>query len=934
MFSDSRAGAQARQALAKATSSRHATDDTTTRPTTTTFSTPPHHRQQRSPHPPHHHTTTTPERSEPPSPDVDTSATPAAAGAPPRRRATAAPDRRSYADAAATGAASASTTAQPQRQHRPLSPSAAAAGHRHPRHRQAQTAPRPDARVDPSDVTQSHHHGRTSTSPSRRTPTGTAQPKARTSRGGGAYAAAGAAATAAPTTGSSPAARPATARTTRSGGLLTPEQIERVVASASRAAAAASLPRTHTTPQRARSRDATAAGAAAADATRTQRQRQRSTSPDRQPAAAAAATAATAATPQTQRRSRAPPVATAAGAAAASAAAAAPSRRTTSGMASKFRLPTGAPGAPRPAAWRARGAAPVRAAGAAAAAAAEQRGGAARPDDAASSSAPSVGDSSDSSDDDDDTSATSTDDTDSCVVQSDAEEGFVSGACAGCGKAVAHDDSGVLCDMPGCRGLKCDACTPDRRAWWWCEAHAAPKPGTTPTFIQLPAVLSAASKTSVENALETLGDWKADADLRALAADLEDTISYGSNCKGTGAIRRLAEFVRGLPPKLRDGEVTQGTIDFTLASFVGARCRTARRSRGSRPREWKGSRPAPTSVGGETNALIGLARVAGILPGTPQGSIPRTRRALRVHGCMRKLDASPRAYTFHWELAAARKHCTSPQAVAVWSLCVISLYFLLRPRYAREAGALNLRREAGDRYAFHLDTGDKTNQPRRMPCTSSSSDDDDEARPRARARARAPRKTETELPAAHPRYTVASGRMLHEAMTTWTEIRGKVEGSQPWFCRIEPARQTTRAPKHARATTCNGSPCWIWPDTKLTPEVIKRNMVAFLTPIVGAARAQLRVLSGLRGGGETEHALRNVQPHVRATIGWWKIRRLKEVGAMVGYEGCSVEEMVDATRGLGSKYIRYITPGVYTTTRPLSRSTNIRRMFPRSRVTE
>ena len=907
MFSDRRAGEQAKQAWLRATTGDD--DDTTTAtttttfPSTTTFPTTQRRRQTTTDRdittsPTHH----PPNRQHTAAAATDAAAAPTA-GDRPAQRSSPASDRRTYADAAATGAAAprpARRASQPQQRQRQQAP--------------AGDDPRPARTAHPpagSAATDAARRHRTVASPSPRPrrAAGTADATVRPRTGGPRRDSGADTGAAAPahTVSTSPPARLEAVRarpSPRSGRLLTPEQISRVVAGMAATTTAA------TTARQARQRPGdTVAGTTATAAA---------------PAAATAATASATAAPRQ----------------AAAAAAAAPSG-------SKFRMPAAASGGRRaaggtaagggaaaatgaavadkpPTAWRARRPPPAEAAGAAAAAgAARQQRGAEQRSSATRSGSPT------DSDDDTDEHQSSTSEAQSESDSSDSECGFVSGTCAECGKEVAKDDSGVLCDMPGCRGLKCDACTRDRKAWWWCATHAAPPPGTTPTLRQLPAVLSSAAKTSVEAALEALGDWRADADMRALAEDLEDTISYGSNCKGAGAIRRLAEFIRNLPRTLREGPVSQGTLDFTLASYVGARCRTARRSR--RPREWKGSRPVPTSVGGETNALVGLARVAGILPGAPQGSIPRTRRALRVHGCMRKLDASPRAYTFHWELSAARRFCNTPQAVAVWSLCVVALYFLLRPRYARAAGAKNLTRSTGDQYAFYLDSGDKTNQPRRMPCTSSSSSSDDDGgdgRPRARARARAP-KPEAGLPAAHPRYTVAAGAMLHRAMTEWSVVRGAVEGDQPWFCRIEPARQTARVPSGARATKVGGESCWLWPNTPLSPEVIKRNLVAFLTPVIGATRAKLRVLSGLRGGGETEHALRKVDPHVRATIGWWKIRRLKEVGAMVGYEGCSVEEMVEATRGLGSRYIRYITPGVYTTTPPLSRSTRNRRIFPR-----
>ena len=487
--------------------------------------------------------------------------------------------------------------------------------------------------------------------------------------------------------------------------------------------------------------------------------------------------------------------------------------------------------------------------------------------------------------------------------------------------------------------MLCTECAPaDTRAWWWCATHTVPGSTAQHRIIHLPALLSDATGRSIESALSSIGDWSKDPDLKALADDVEDTLRYGASCKGTGAIRRLSEYVISLPPSLRNAEVSEGTLDFVLAAYIGARCRTARRTRGSRPSQWKGSKPSPPSVGGEVNALIGLSRVAGLLPANPTGSIPRTRRALRTHGCLRKLDASPRSYTFFWELAAALPHCTTARAFAVWAQCIVTICFLLRPRYARDMGEPNLARLAGGRrYQFQLDTGDKTNRPRLMPCTSSDDDgeDDDDRRGAASAaptsgRRTRPPTTDTQLPAAHPRFTVAQHPLLSHAMEKWTKVRGPVEPGQPLFCRIEPARQQSRAPKGARLTHFDGQPCWLWPNTKLSDHVRKSELVAFLTPVIGPERARKRVLSGLRGGGETEFAHRRIEPHVRATIGWWKIRRLKEVGCMVGYEGTSIEEMCDATRQLGSTYIRYVQPGVFTVTPPVPRGAASRRRFPRA----
>jgi hypothetical protein len=114
-----------------------------------------------------------------------------------------------------------------------------------------------------------------------------------------------------------------------------------------------------------------------------------------------------------------------------------------------------------------------------------------------------------------------------------------------------------------------------------------------------------------------------------------------------------------------------------------------------------------------------------------------------------------------------------------------------------------------------------------------------------------------------------------------------------------------------------------WLGTKLSEYVIKNTMVQFLTPIVGEQRARLRVLSGCRGGGEMELKNLRAPPHVRATLGWWKMRLLSAEGAIVTYDGCSLEEMAEWTAKLGG-YMYVRAPGVYSTTPPAAVSRCIR----------
>jgi len=108
----------------------------------------------------------------------------------------------------------------------------------------------------------------------------------------------------------------------------------------------------------------------------------------------------------------------------------------------------------------------------------------------------------------------------------------------------------------------------------------------------------------------------------------------------------------------------------------------------------------------------------------------------------------------------------------------------------------------------------------------------------------------------------------------------------------------------------------MWTGTKVSPYRIKRELVAMLTPIIGASRAAKRTAAGFRGGGEMEMTELKKPVGVRATIGWWVARRIATEGQIVVYEGSSIESMWDATSDLGSKYIRVLAPGVYTTSPP------------------
>ena len=51
---------------------------------------------------------------------------------------------------------------------------------------------------------------------------------------------------------------------------------------------------------------------------------------------------------------------------------------------------------------------------------------------------------------------------------------------------------------------------------------------------------------------------------------------------------------------------------------------------------------------------------------------------------------------------------------------------------------------------------------------------------------------------------------------------------------------------------------------------------------------------------------------VRATVGWWVAKRLSAEGALVTYEGCSMESMWAWTALIGTLRLRVLAPGVFT----------------------
>jgi hypothetical protein len=453
----------------------------------------------------------------------------------------------------------------------------------------------------------------------------------------------------------------------------------------------------------------------------------------------------------------------------------------------------------------------------------------------------------------------------------------------------------------------------------------------------LPEVLSQPARQGIRAAAQGLpAGWDDDSDLGDLFDDVEATLTWtaaATRVKGASAIRRLTEFFSVTPRRLLDALATHGACDLLLSSFVAARCGVGKRAR---PREWRqDGLDAPSwrdSVRAETSALIGLMRLSRVLPPDARGTIPLTRAVLRKCGCLGKNEASPRAYTFMWELEAAYRLGTPlrcPRAFAVFTLCVIALCFLLRPRYARWARRHNLWRahaDGAERYRFRWGAGDKTNVEAVPSATARAAA---AARPRRRAAdpgtgAAGGAAGPSGGPVALTRLTAARHTLLDSVVSEWVALRRPLEDPGVLVCRTEVRRRAGALPAGSRAAVWRGIPVLLWPDTPLSSPIIHLEMRRFLAPVVPPRALRLRIFSGLRGGGEMELTDRRVDVSVRATLGWWRARRVSAEGAMVTYEGCSVEAMYDATVNLGSTFLRVLAPGVYSTAPPVPPARTVR----------
>ena len=468
-----------------------------------------------------------------------------------------------------------------------------------------------------------------------------------------------------------------------------------------------------------------------------------------------------------------------------------------------------------------------------------------------------------------------------------------------------------------------------------------PQPATAAVLVRaLPAALAAAAARGVEAALASLGDWRHDPDMVDLADDLEACLSWGpctTKARGVTALRRLAECIRCLPALLRQAVATPDVCDMTLSAFVAGRLRV--NTSGKRiPEEWQDRPiPEPISVRSETMAIVGLMRTARIIPADPRGTLPALRRTMRKTGCLNRNGASPRGYTFLWELVEAWNRGivprNDPQAVAALGLYVTGIQFLLRPKYVREVQPHELIHCGDTRYRLVWAWADKA---RSAAMTAASAAASRRSAPTAAAAATGNTRTnplDKRLPAKHPRVSASQGDLLHTLHHTWRQVRGSDPG--PLFCRTEVAKQTFKLPPGAtlvqwRTTSGTAVPTFIWKRSKMSERILKRWLVRFLTPIVGQKRALRRVLSGLRGGGEMELVELCAPVSVRATVGWWVAKRVSAEGALVTYEGSSLESMWSWTVLLGTLRIRVLAPGVFTyVSRPISRSSRVRSIMRR-----
>lgn len=561
----------------------------------------------------------------------------------------------------------------------------------------------------------------------------------------------------------------------------------------------------------------------------------------------------------------------------------------------------------------------------------------------------------------------------------DSDDDRFSTECTNCNIHISRSDRGMSCDVFGCRATQCNQCLPEPTTYL-CRQHGdvlgahrdreagaaetagaarvsvasagAPAqlvqprpPHTSPAALirALPEVLRAAAKTGVDTALRAVEGWSRDHDMCELVEDLVETLEFNpsTRAKGSSAVTRLEEYLAVAPSPLRQALASASTIDILLSSFVTCRLRAGTRRAHAVPDQWKGRPiPDPVSVRGEVAATVGLLRLAALLPADPRGTLPITRRAMKKCGCLVRKEASPRGYTFLWEWIAAWEHGIvprdNPQAIAVAALGVTAIHFLLRPIYVRSLAPREITPD-GAGWLLRWAHGDKTRRRRAGGGAAAAATAAGAGSGGASAAAACGGSSEGAgsstpamrgLPPSHPRLSAAEGSLLSTLLTAWRRMRGP-DATGRLFCRTERARQTSKVPKGARLVQWQLEeeepvPTFIWPDSRMSERMIKTWMVRFLTPLIGKRRALRRVISGFRGGGEMEFVELGAPLNVRATVGWWVSRRISAEGALVTYEGSSVESMRTWSARLGSLPIIVLAPGVYRYVLLTARSTRLR----------
>jgi len=338
---------------------------------------------------------------------------------------------------------------------------------------------------------------------------------------------------------------------------------------------------------------------------------------------------------------------------------------------------------------------------------------------------------------------------------SSSDDSRYSTECTACDRHISRGDGGNSCEVLGCRATRCRVCMPSAEPYL-CRQHgdvvgvtaaaaaataaagpaagsvvpaavsegtaratvaAATRPATTAVLVRaLPEALTQAASMGIDAAIATLGEWRQDPDMIDLVDDLTACLEWGpssTKVRGTSALRRLDECCEVLPVPLRQSVATPDICDVVLSAFVSGRLRV--NVSGKRiPDAWNGRPiPEPPTVRSEVTAIVGLLRTARILPADPRGTLPALRNVMRKTGCSSRNGASPRGYTFLWELVEAWRSGivprNDPQAVGACGLFVTGIHFLLRTKYVREVEPDEIAYSGADtRYQLTWKWADKT----------------------------------------------------------------------------------------------------------------------------------------------------------------------------------------------------------------------------------